>query len=167
MGDQRAIQLRLVRPLLLRVPLLAALGKSAGARGRRSEVRGPAFGRRGDLRRGRQRSEIRNSSAALIVAVFALVLLLPLRVFEIGNPDWRPLGWIHAVVVVTITLLAVWAIGGVPWLPSLCFPDRFHPGRRSLGQPNRGSDRTRLDASRCRRGGGSSEPVRNPGATRR
>ena len=118
MGDQRAIQLRLVRPLLLRVPLLAALGKSAGARG-------PAFGRRGDLRRGRQRSEIRNSSAALIVAVFALVLLLPLRVFEIGNPDWRPLRWIHAVVVVTITLLAVWAIGGVPWLRHFAFPIAF------------------------------------------
>ena len=62
---------------------------------------------------------------ALSIVAFALILLLPLRVFEIGNPDWRPLGWIHAGVVVTITLLAIWAIGGVPWLRHFAFPIAF------------------------------------------
>jgi len=71
------------------------------------------------------RSEARRSGALLIVAVFALAILLPLRVFEIGNPDWRPLGWVHAGIVVTLTLLAVWAIGGVPWLRHFAFPIAF------------------------------------------
>src|ERR1043166_4966871 len=34
-----------------------------------------------------------HSSLALGIAIAALLLLLPLRVFEIGIPDWRPLGW--------------------------------------------------------------------------
>src|SRR5438876_6554199 len=36
------------------------------------------------------------------IAIVALALLLPLRVFEIGNPDWRPLSWLHAAVVATL-----------------------------------------------------------------
>src|SRR5437016_11896485 len=56
-------------------------------RGQRSEV--------GDQRpedRG-HRAQVR-SHIAMTVAAVALLLLLPLRVFEIGNPDWRPLRWI-------------------------------------------------------------------------
>src|SRR6202023_4229799 len=36
--------------------------------------------------------------SAVAVAICCLLLLLPLRLFEIGNPDWRPLGWVHAAV---------------------------------------------------------------------
>src|ERR1700726_1761289 len=35
-------------------------------------------------------------SAALGMAIAALLLLLPLRLFEIANPEWRLLTWIHA-----------------------------------------------------------------------
>src|SRR5258708_38622368 len=51
--------------------------------------------------------------------------LFPIRLFEIGNPDWRPLSWLHAICVVTITLVFLWSIGGVPWLRHFGFPVLF------------------------------------------
>ncbi len=77
-----------------------------------------------------QRSEIRSQSkkfeiTAISFAVFALLLLLPLRLFEIGNPDWRPLGWLHAAVAVTITLLYIWYAAGHSWLRHFAFPVAF------------------------------------------
>src|ERR1700676_4639099 len=39
----------------------------------------------------------RSSSLLLAIAVLALLLLFLVRLFEIGNPDWRPLGWVHTV----------------------------------------------------------------------
>jgi exosortase len=55
----------------------------------------------------------------------ALLLLLPIRLFEVANPDWRPLGWLHAMVVVLVTLSALWWIGGTPWLRHFAFPVAF------------------------------------------
>jgi exosortase len=60
-----------------------------------------------------------------LIAVPALVLLLPIRFFEIANPDWRPLGWIHAASVATLTLLYIWYTGGAPWLRHFAFPILF------------------------------------------
>src|SRR5438477_5155177 len=49
--------------------------------------------------------EIQNGrTRGMAIGIIALLLLLPLRVFEIGNPDWRPLSWTHAFIVVTISL---------------------------------------------------------------
>jgi exosortase len=61
----------------------------------------------------------------LTFAFLLFVLLLPLRVFEIGNPDWRPLAWIHTAVVVGICLLYIGAIGGWPWVRHFAFPVCF------------------------------------------
>src|SRR5882762_4164317 len=82
-----------------------------------------------------QRSEVRGQSANFRIsdfgfrisaaAVCCLLLLLPLRLFEIGNPDWRPLGWLHAAVVVTLTLLIIWTVGGTSWLRHFAFPVAF------------------------------------------
>src|SRR5437667_9697863 len=51
------------------------------------------------------KSQIRNNRAAAIIAVLvglaALLLLLPVRLFEIANPEWRPLAWLHTASVVT------------------------------------------------------------------
>jgi exosortase len=58
-------------------------------------------------------------------AVLILFLLLPIRLFEVGNPDWRPLGWAHAFIVVTLTLLLVHRTGGVAWLKHFAFPILF------------------------------------------
>ena len=61
----------------------------------------------------------------LTVIVALLFLLLPLRVFEIGNPDWRPLAWIHATIVVAVTLFFIWCAGGKPWVRHFAFPVAF------------------------------------------
>ena len=63
--------------------------------------------------------------SAVAVAICSLLLLLPLRLFEIGNPDWRPLGWAHAAVVATLALLYIWYRGGGTWLRHFAFPIGF------------------------------------------
>jgi exosortase len=55
----------------------------------------------------------------------AAALLLPMRVFEIGSGDWRPLGWIHVTAVVTITLSILYLAGGKSWLRHFSFPVLF------------------------------------------
>ena len=67
-------------------------------------------------------------SAALGMAIAALLLLLPVRLFEIANPEWRPLAWLHAIAVVTLTLLLLWYAGGpagAGWLRHFAFPVAF------------------------------------------
>jgi len=67
----------------------------------------------------------RPSLQVVAIAVLALLLLFPVRLFEIGNPDWRPLGWVHAAVVTTLTLLYIWYRGGATWLRHFAFPLGF------------------------------------------
>ncbi len=67
----------------------------------------------------------RRAIIALILGIPALLLLLPVRLFEIANPDWRLLDWIHAASVVTLTLLYIWYVGGKPWLRHFVFPVAF------------------------------------------
>jgi exosortase len=70
--------------------------------------------------------EVRHRHAIVAsIGVLALLLLLPVRLFEIGNPDWRPLGWLHAAITVSITLALIWAIGGKKWLMHFAFPVAF------------------------------------------
>ena len=57
-----------------------------------------------------------------MVSISALLVLFPLRLFEIGNPDWRPLEWLHAAIAVFVTLALIWKIGGKPWLTHFAFP---------------------------------------------
>jgi len=73
-----------------------------------------------------QRSEVRSGRLiAVAVAGVALLLLLPIRVFELANPDWRPLAWLHAGIVVGLTLLVIWTAAGAPWLRHFAFPVCF------------------------------------------
>jgi exosortase len=62
---------------------------------------------------------------AIGIAIGALIVLFPVRLFEVGNPDWRPLDWIHAGAVVALTLLVIWAAGGWPWVRHFAFPVCF------------------------------------------
>jgi exosortase len=75
------------------------------------------------------KSQIRNNRALAIIAVLvglaALLLLLPVRLFEIANPEWRPLAWLHTASVVTLTLLYLWYVGGRSWLRHFAFPVAF------------------------------------------
>jgi exosortase len=67
----------------------------------------------------------RRALIAALLAIPPLLLLLPIRLFEIASPDWRPLAWIHATSVVTLTLLYLWYLGGGPWLRHFVFPVAF------------------------------------------
>ncbi len=62
---------------------------------------------------------------AVIGIIAAALLLLPLRVFEIANPDWRPLGWVHGAAAVAITFAIIYLIGGGRWLRHFAFPILF------------------------------------------
>lgn len=59
------------------------------------------------------------SSAALWL-LFAL--LLPVRVIEEANPDWRLLSWVMAFAVIGISLLSLARAGGMSWLRHFAFP---------------------------------------------
>ena len=75
-----------------------------------------------------QRSAVSRQKSKLVAAAIgipALLLLLPVRLFEIANPEWRPLGWIHAASVAALTLLYLWCVGGRPWLRHFAFPVAF------------------------------------------
>ena len=67
----------------------------------------------------------KRQTIATLLAIPALLLLLPVRLFEISNPEWRPLAWIHAAAVVTLTLLLIWYAGGRAWLRHFVFPVAF------------------------------------------
>ncbi len=71
------------------------------------------------------RFALRNSQLLIFVAAVLLLLLLPIRLFEMGNPDWRPLGWLHAFVVVALTLGLIWRLGGASSLRHFAFPVLF------------------------------------------
>lgn len=67
----------------------------------------------------------RPSWLALGLGIVPALLLLPVRLFEVGNPDWRPLGWVHAGCVVTLTFLALYQAAGWPWVKHFSFPVCF------------------------------------------
>jgi exosortase len=71
------------------------------------------------------KSQARHNCIAAFIGIPALFLLLPVRLFEIATPEWRPLGWIHAASVATLTLLYLWCVGGKPWARHFAFPVAF------------------------------------------
>jgi exosortase len=72
-----------------------------------------------------QKAEGRRRLIAGFVGIPALSLLVPVRLFEIASPEWRPLGWIHTASVATLTLLYLWCVGGRPWVRHFAFPVAF------------------------------------------
>jgi len=72
--------------------------------------------------------ESRNSKVeipAILLIVVSALILLPLRVFEIGSADWRPLGWVHVAAAASITLSILYLLGGPSWLRHFSFPVLF------------------------------------------
>ncbi len=123
MVGERAIQLWLVRAVLRALSFLAKMGGPAGDRKWKAEFETAEF------RRWRSAIRVRVPRSAPFLPFSSrlspLVLLFPFRLFEIGNPDWRPLGWLHAIIVVALTLLIIWRAGGGPWLRHFAFPVCF------------------------------------------
>src|SRR5205814_10714352 len=63
------------------------------------------------------------SWAALIV-IGALVLV-PVRLIQEANPDWRLLSWAMALCAVAISAAGIYLAGGVRWLRHFAFPILF------------------------------------------
>jgi exosortase len=59
------------------------------------------------------------------LAFLLLFLLFPVRLFEVANPDWRPLSWLHALVVLSLTLLVIFYLGGSRAVRHFAFPVCF------------------------------------------
>ena len=54
-----------------------------------------------------------------------LITLLPIRIIQVANPDWRLLSWVFALVVVAYSLLATDRAGGRAWTRHFAFPICF------------------------------------------
>jgi exosortase len=67
----------------------------------------------------------RNRLIAGAIGMVALLILFPVRLFEVANPDWRPLSWIHAFAVIGITLALLYLAGGWAWVKHFSFPVLF------------------------------------------
>ncbi len=61
---------------------------------------------------------------ALAIVAGAL-LLIPVRLIQEANPDWRLMSWTMAMAVVFITASAFYLAGGRPWLRHFAFPILF------------------------------------------
>ena len=62
---------------------------------------------------------------ATVAAAVCLALLLPVRLIEEPNGDWRLLSWVHAGLLATLSLLAAAWCGGKPWMRHFAFPVGF------------------------------------------
>lgn len=67
-------------------------------------------------------SDGRIKRVAYVAGPVLLLILLPLRVVQEANPDWRPLNWFHGAVVVSFTLVPVALVGGWSWVRHFSFP---------------------------------------------
>ena len=66
------------------------------------------------------------SSGAFTAAGWAiLAFLLPVRLIEEANPDWRLLSWVFALLVVTYWAIALARAGGGGWVRHFAFPICF------------------------------------------
>jgi exosortase len=66
-----------------------------------------------------------SSALALAASSLILVSLLPVRVIEEANPDWRLLSWILAVAVAAFSLFSLARLGGREWTVHFAFPICF------------------------------------------
>lgn len=57
-----------------------------------------------------------------ITWILMLAALFPIRIVQEANPDWRPLNWIHATVIVLLTISMVASLGGKSWVAHFILP---------------------------------------------
>lgn len=60
--------------------------------------------------------------SALWLGSAIMFLLLPLKIVQEANPDWRPFNWFLAMVVVTLSAVPFAMVGGVGWVTHFIFP---------------------------------------------
>lgn len=62
------------------------------------------------------------SGVTTLLSCLILLALLPFRVIEEANPDWRLLGWVLALLVGLFTLVSLARAGGKEWIRHFAFP---------------------------------------------
>ncbi|QYY35909.1 exosortase/archaeosortase family protein [Ruficoccus sp. ZRK36] len=79
------------------------------------------------LQRMDQLPNIRPARSRLpgLIVVLMLVLMIPLRVVQVGNPDWRVLDTLYMLVTVCVLLLMTGVFFGWRWARILAFPILF------------------------------------------
>lgn len=61
-----------------------------------------------------------------VLAIIAgALLLIPVRLIQEANPDWRLMSWTMTMAVVFISGSAIYLAGGTPWLRHFAFPILF------------------------------------------
>lgn len=60
-----------------------------------------------------------------ILGSLGLLLILPLRLIEVPNPDWRSAQWVHSVVCAGISFGVLWSAGGKKFACHFIFPICF------------------------------------------
>jgi exosortase len=61
----------------------------------------------------------------VLLPALLLFLLLPIRLVQESNPDWRLINWLHALTVVGLLLSGLWAVGGGVWMRHFWLPAAF------------------------------------------
>jgi exosortase len=70
-------------------------------------------------------SEPRTIAAPWVIALAAVALLIPVRLIQEANPDWRILSWTMALATVGVSLAGIYLAGGMRWLRHFAFPILF------------------------------------------
>src|SRR5207253_8508223 len=65
------------------------------------------------------------SAFPIPLILWCAALSLPIRFLAEASPDWRLLSWLLALVVVTISLLFLYIVGGRVWVRHFAFPVLF------------------------------------------
>jgi len=60
-----------------------------------------------------------------LVLIAAAVVLLPVRLIQEANPDWRILSWVMALSAIAISFGGIYLAGGLRWVRHFAFPLLF------------------------------------------
>jgi hypothetical protein len=80
------------------------------------------------LQRWSARPTVGPARAQLTLAAVAALLafsLMPIRLIQEANPDWRLISWALALMLGCLTLCALFHAGGWPWVAHFAFPALF------------------------------------------
>ncbi|CAN5519581.1 hypothetical protein BH18VER1_BH18VER1_01820 [soil metagenome] len=70
-------------------------------------------------------AEPTNTWLPWFITIAGVALLVPVRVVQEANPDWRILSWAMALAAVAASLSGVYLAGGKAWLRQFAFPILF------------------------------------------
>ena len=82
------------------------------------------FSKRWDDRPEPRKPEIPDTTIVMLLSILS-VFLLPIRLIQESNPEWRLVSWFLAGVVVAVSLGLIYFVGGKSWAAHFAFPVAF------------------------------------------